>query len=239
MWSKSKIVYPIRLSCGLLQNGDSMRQKEFHELYLQTPPGFSAELIGGVVFVREPTAEPHSKGHMRLGSLFDAYGAATRGVEAYSNATVMLSPKDEVQPDVVLRILPDFGGQSKDVIIKKRQYIDGAPELIAEVAHSSRAIDLHSKRRRYARGGVLEYLVVCLDPLQIHWFDLHNKRMIEAGDDNIFRSHVFPGLWVHSKGLLELDYQLVMDTLKEGLSSDDHAQFVQSLANRKGNHRID
>ena len=37
-------------------------------------------------------------------------------------------------------------------------YIDGAPELIVEIAAGSAAIDLHDKLRAYRGNGVQEYV---------------------------------------------------------------------------------
>src|SRR5947209_2877577 len=139
-----------------LHNGDRMTQKEFHRVYEQMPDNFRAELIGGIVYVGSPLKRPHGKDHLRLGTLFDTYQGHTPGVDAADNATVILSEDDEPQPDLYMRILPACGGQSRDT---EDQYIDGAPELLAEIAHSSRAIDLHTKRQRYADAGVLEYIV--------------------------------------------------------------------------------
>ena len=36
-----------------------MDQKTFHALYLQTPEGFKAELIGGIVYVASPVSLRH------------------------------------------------------------------------------------------------------------------------------------------------------------------------------------
>ncbi len=49
-----------------LQNGDRMTQQEFHRLYEQTPEGFKAELIGGIVYVASPLYPAHGKPHMLL-----------------------------------------------------------------------------------------------------------------------------------------------------------------------------
>ena len=38
------------------QNGDKMDQKTFHALYEQTPDGFKAELIGGIVYMASPVS---------------------------------------------------------------------------------------------------------------------------------------------------------------------------------------
>jgi Uma2 family endonuclease len=215
---------------GALRNGDCMNQKEFHFLYEQMPEGFWAELINGIVFVAEPVGIQHGNNDLRLGTVLDIYRSKTKGVFAGHNVTVILGKKDEVQPDVVLRVLPAYGGQSKDTGKAKARYILGAPELIAEVAYSSRSIDLHLKRERYTSAGAREYLVVCLEPETIYWFDLRNNQELKADADGIFRSIVFPGLWVHAAGLLQLDYDVVMDVLNQGLKSKEHADFVKRLA---------
>ena len=45
-------------------------------------------------------------------------------------------------------------------------------ELIIEIANTSRAIDLHAKKKDYARYGVREYLVHCVTEKELRWFDL-------------------------------------------------------------------
>jgi Uma2 family endonuclease len=37
--------------------------------------------------------------------------------------------------------------------------VEGAPELVAEIAASSAAIDLGDKKRAYRRNGIQEYIV--------------------------------------------------------------------------------
>ena len=56
----------------------------------------------------------------------------------------------------MLWIPAELGGQ---VTIDERGYIRGAPELVVEIARSSRAFDLGPKKADYERAGVLEYLV--------------------------------------------------------------------------------
>ena len=231
------MAYHIRSNCDEgdtmsgLNNGDCMSQKEFHALYEEMPEGFRAELIGGTVFVREPLAMPHGRSHSRLSTLFDTYAASTVGVETSIDATVILGRKDEVQPDLLLRISPEHKGQSTDYTYPKGKgpYVKGAPELVAEIAHSSRSIDLHLKRERYERAGVIEYLVVCLHPMEIHWFELRNHTTIEANEFGVFQSLVFPGLWIHETGLLTGEFKRVMDVLHSGLSSLEHDAFSARL----------
>jgi len=70
------------------------------------------------------------------------------GVDLNDN-TVRLDLDNEPQPDALLRI--EVGGS------RMNDYIEGAPEFIAEVAASSAACDLHDKKRAYRRNGVQEY----------------------------------------------------------------------------------
>jgi hypothetical protein len=150
------------------------------------------------------------------------------------DGTVILGPKDEVQPDLLLRILPEFGGQTSYLHSQMEgvpvRFIKGAPEMVAEVAYSSIAIDLHRKRERYLRAGVIEYIVVNLATFEIEWFDFRNKCRIKADADGIFRSQFFPGLWIHAKALFKMDYRKSMDVLNKGLASHEHEAFAAKLA---------
>lgn len=208
-----------------LYNGDRMKQAEFHSAYEKMPEGYRAELIGGIVFEPSPLGYSHGTNDIRLAYLLQTYVIATPGVEAASNATVILGDDDEVQPDLVLRIIHTRGGQSK-----VRKYILGAPELVAEVAHSSRAIDLHLKKHRYAAAGVLEYIVVSLEDQRLYWFDLKNDIRFASDNNGIVRSAIFPGLWIHAQGLLELDHIRTGEALQSGLQSIEHEQFKVRLA---------
>ena len=219
-----------------LRNGDSMGQEEFHRTYQRSPRDFRAELIDGLVFVREPLTELHADTSVRLGSIFDAYRADTSGVQVFSEVSVILGQKDEVQPDLVLRILPAYQGQTEDHWNKtgkvKGPYMKGGPELVAEIAYSSRSMDLHIKRHRYEAAGVLEYLVVCLNTKKIYWFDLKKgKELIRQ--NGIIRSKIFPGLWIHEAALFDMDYKLSMSTLQKGLASAEHKAFIAMLKSKK------
>ena len=76
---------------------------------------------------------------------------------------------NEPQPDVLLRIDALAGGQSS---VSADDYIEGAPELVAEVAASSAAYDLHEKLHVYRRNGVREYIVWRVHDKAIDWFVL-------------------------------------------------------------------
>jgi hypothetical protein len=131
---------------------------------------------------------------------------------------------------LLLRILPEFGGQSRN---SDDDYIVGAPELLAEIAFSSRSIDLHAKRVDYARYGVLDYLVLNVGENCLHWFDLTSSQELAPGKDGIYRLRSFPGLWIHGRALLAKDARKMMDTLQQGLSTAEHAQFVKRLTSAR------
>jgi Uma2 family endonuclease len=213
-----------------LHSGDRMTQKEFHRIYTQMPEDFKAELIGGIVYVASPLKIRHGKSHIPLSALFFLYEAQTPGVECCDNTTVILSDEGEPQPDLFLRMLPEYGGQSRTT---EDDYVEGAPELIAEVAYSSRAIDLHDKRQEYARFGVLEYLVLNLRDRRLHWFDLRAGTELTPDADGVYRIRTFPGLWIHGEALLARDSQRMLATLNQGLATPEHAAFVQRLANSR------
>ena len=110
----SRPVTPSKLSTPELHTGDRMNREEFHSAYERTPDGFKAELIGGIVYVASLLSRKHGVPHASMGGVLWTYKAATLGVEAGDNVTVQLGYDAEPQPDLYLRILPEYGGQSRD-----------------------------------------------------------------------------------------------------------------------------
>ena len=184
-----------------LADGQRLDQAEFMRRYELTPPGFTAELIGGVVHVPSPLSRPHGRGSSRVSTWLGVYCAHTPGTDGLDNATTLMDDRSVPQPDSQLRILPECGGQGRD----EGEYIAGAPELVAETARSSRKIDLGSKRDDYERAGVQEYIVVALDAKEVHWHVRRGDKLvrIDPDADGIYRSAVFPGLWLDPSALLE------------------------------------
>ena len=209
-----------------LHNGDRMTQDEFHRVYAKMPEHVKAELIGGIVYVASPLGLPHGRTDPALISVMFMYCGRTPGVEVCSNTTIKLGHKSEPQPDTFLRVLPEYGGQSRTT---DDEYVEGAPELVAEVAHSSRSIDLGAKRADYARNGVREYIVLSVEDQKVFWFDLAQDRELSIPEDGILRSLMFPGLWIDIQGLLARNSLRLMSTLDKGLVSAEHANFVATL----------
>ena len=110
-----------------LHSGDRMTREEFHRLYERAPEGFTAELIGGIVYVATPLKRRHGIAHPGLTTVLYTYAGHTPGLEVGDNATVQLGEKSEPQPDLYLRVLPEYGGQSGTTA---DDYVRGAPELI-------------------------------------------------------------------------------------------------------------
>ena len=120
-----------------LANGDRMRQPEFHRLYEKCPEDVKFELVGGIVYLASPVSVPHSNYDGELGFAFGLYRRHIMGVEVLHGATAILGEESEPQPDLGLRILPEFGGQSQT---SAKKYVLGPPELLAEIAHSTRRL---------------------------------------------------------------------------------------------------
>ncbi len=156
------------------------------------------------------------------------YKAYTPGTDVLDNATTILDDANEPQPDAALRLLPEYGGQTRE---NADGYIVGAPELTAEVALSSAAIDLHSKRRAYERTGVREYIVLVLRERRVAWFVRRGQGFapLDPGADGILRSEFFGGLWMDPEAMLRQDTLRVEEMLQQGLASPEHKAFLEKL----------
>jgi Uma2 family endonuclease len=215
-----------------LEAGDHLDQATFHARYEAMPPDFRAELIGGVVFVPSPLRLEHGESHALIMGWLTNYWSATPGTSVRDNATAILGDDSEPQPDATLVIEPERGGQSS---VSEDGYATGPPELIVEIASNSESIDLHAKRRDYEQAGVLEYVVVVLRQRMVRWFVLQDGtyREVEADAHGLFKSTVFPGLWLDAPALLRRDVRQVMTTLQRGIETPAHAAFVQQLQARR------
>ncbi|HEY7327933.1 MAG TPA: Uma2 family endonuclease [Gemmataceae bacterium] len=212
-----------------LENGDRLDQKTFHARYEAMPEHCRAELIGGIVYMPSPQKIPHSKAQQLVVRWLDEYAEATPGTEALLNNTQILGPDSEPEPDACLFVTPEFGGR---VYADKNDYLHGAPELIVEVSSSTESIDLHLKKQDYQQAGVSEYVVLALRMQQVFWFIRQRGKYKEAPlpADGIFRSRVFPGLWLDAESMLRCHRQGVLAALKDGLATPEHAAFVAKLA---------
>jgi Uma2 family endonuclease len=212
-----------------LEPGDRLTRAEFERRYDATPGLKKAELIEGVVYMPSPVRlHRHGRPHVHLAAWLGVYEAATPGVIAADNATVRLDLDNEPQPDALLLIDPARGGQAR---ISDDDYIERAPELVAEVAASSVGFDLQTKLNVYRRNGVQEYLVWRVLDQQFDWFVLRADQFQPQAPDaeGLLRSEAFPGLWLDAAALLRGEMPRVLAVLQQGLASPEHEAFVARL----------
>ena len=217
-----------------LQNGDRLTRDEFERRYEAMPDVKKAELIEGTVYMPPPVHfNSHGRPHSAIIGWLFTYAAATPGVSVGDNTTIRLDLDNEPQPDGLLRIDEDAGGQSR---ISDDDYVDGPPELIVEVAHSSAAYDLHDKKRAYRRNGVREYLVWQIEETRVDWFVLEGGEYLSLspGEEGLVRSRVFPGLVLDVDALLEKRYDAVLAALQEQTGTEAHQAFIEQLAAENG-----
>jgi Uma2 family endonuclease len=212
-----------------LEAGDCLDQPTFHARYEAMPEHVKVELIEGVVYMPSPLKRRHGRPHSQLMGWLVSYEEFTPGTESLDNTTNILGPKSEPQPDAMLIVQPEFGGQTVE---NEDGYLQGPPEFVAEIASSSESIDLHGKRREYERAGVREYLVIVIRQRRVVWWAARHGQFVEiaAGADGIFRSEVFPGLWLDAGALLRSDTPRLLAVVRQGLAAPEHAAFVARLA---------
>jgi Uma2 family endonuclease len=207
--------------------GQRLDQPTFHLRYEAMPPGTWAELVDGVVYMPSPVRLDHGLPDDVVSYWLVHYWRHTPGLRSGKNVTTILGDSGEVQPDSQLRIPAERGGLTRIV----DGYVVGPPEFIVEIARSSRRFDLGSKKRDYERAGVLEYLVLAFAPNEVFWFVLRGNVFapLPPGPDGIFRSQVFPGLWLDPAAFFAEDLDRLIAVLDEGLATPEHAAFVAKL----------
>src|SRR5262249_8497064 len=156
-----------------LEQGDRLTRAEFERRYEAMPHLKKAELIEGVVHMPSPVRlNHHSSPNADLIWWVGNYRAAPPGVKGADNGTVRLDEDNEPQPDAMMLIEPAYGGQAR---IDEDDYVDGSPELAAEVSASRVSIDLNDKLRAYQRNGVREYIVWRIHGQALDWFILPQR----------------------------------------------------------------
>ncbi|MCU1275878.1 MAG: hypothetical protein JWO48_3309 [Bryobacterales bacterium] len=202
-----------------LEAGDRLTREEFLTRYAAMHGNIKAERIEGIVHMPAAavSADFHGVPHAHLMTLLGVYRAMTPGTEVADNTTIHLDLDNDPQPDACLRIMAIHGGQSK---VNKDGFIVGSPELAAEVSSSSASYDLNAKLNAYRRNGVREYLVYRVYDGEIDWFTLRDGQYdrLVADGEGVFRSLVFPGLWLKAQSLIDGDLAEVLQVLQRGLA---------------------
>lgn len=215
-----------------LETGDHLTRPEFERRYEAMPDVKKAELIEGVVYMPSPVrAEQHGNPHADLIGWMAFYRANTPGVRVSDNATIRLDLDNEPQPDAVLYIEPAYGGQAR---IDADGYMEGGPELVAEVAASTVSLARNTKLRVYRRNNIREYIIWRVEDQAIDWFVLRHGdyEQLPRTEDGLLQSEQLPGLWLDPDALLRSDLARVLQVLQHGLASSEHAAFVAQLQRR-------
>jgi Uma2 family endonuclease len=213
-----------------LRHGDRLTREEFERRYAAMPHVKKAELIEGIVFMPSPARfDHHGEPQDDLITWIGYYRSKTPGVRSGGNATTRLAADSEPQPDELL-LLPQHAGGS--AMIDEDGHVSGPPDLICEVAASSKRTDLGPKKKAYCRFGVREYLVWRVNDHEIDWFELHKGKYksMPKRDDGLLCSKVFPGLWLDVNALIAGDLPRVFAAIDRGTSTDEHAAFVRRLS---------
>ena len=177
-------------------------------------------------------AESHGDPHFVMNTWLGLYCAATPGLIGSDNATLRLDLLNEPQPDLLVRVSPEFGGTTR---LDADGYLEGSPELTLEIAASSSSYDMNQKKIMYARHGIQEYLVVLTYEQRVVWYSLENGRYqaFDADAQGRLHSKVFPGLWLQPSAIWINDLATMLAVLHEGMASSEHDAFVEKLQNKE------
>ena len=210
-----------------LRDGDRLTSDEFMRRWESMPDLKHAELIDGIVYMPSPVSRKHGDFHGPQATWLGYYAVNTPGCWSGLEGTWLMGERNVPQPDITLRILPEHGGHSRN----EGEYSAGAPELVLEVAVSSRARDLGVKKNLYERMGVREYLIAVAGKEQFLWKELAPGRYqpFLPGPDGIFRSRFFPGLWLDPAALWSRDLARMFAVLQQGLATPEHTACVTRL----------
>jgi Uma2 family endonuclease len=206
----------------LLENGDRLTRYEFERRYNAMPyqktGSNKAELIEGIVYMASPLrVRSHAQPHSQIMTWLGFYQSNAPNLIVGVEPTVRLDLDNEFQPDAVM-LMPGGGAR-----ITADDYIEGAPELVVEIAASTVSIDLHDKKAAYRRNGVQEYIIWRTLDREIDWFSLQDGEYVrlELDENSIIKSLVFPGLWLAVEAILSGSMADVLAVLQSGLDSID------------------
>jgi Uma2 family endonuclease len=214
-----------------LRDGDRLTRAEFERRWDAMPEVKKAELIEGVVYMPAALSIDHGAPHFDLIAWLAMYRMITPGIQGADNTSIRFNDRNMPQPDALLRILESHGGRCR---VTDDRYLEGGPELIAEISRTTKDIDLGVKRDVYRRFGVQEYIVWRVTDCALDWFALRGGvyMPLEAGTDGIIRSAVFPGLWLDARALINGDSASVLAAAQLGHGSPEHTAFLAELRNR-------
>ncbi|MBI2761360.1 MAG: Uma2 family endonuclease [Chloroflexi bacterium] len=192
----------------MLESGDRLTQTDFHRRYEARPDIHKAELIAGVVYIGGRVPAAHGTAHAHLGGWFGVYAAGHRDVEVSIRPSLIISDDSEVQPDVVM--FRTIGARTR-MRHTPDGYLEGTPDLIAEIAMSDAAYDFYDKKEVYRAAGVPEYIVWDSYNNRLRWFRLRIGafEVVTPSSGGFVESAIFPGLRLNVPALLADDMAAV------------------------------
>ncbi len=212
-----------------LENGDHLSRADFERRWEAMPELKKAELIDGVVFMSAAVRDDvHGEPHGLVMAWLVNYALMTPGVKSADNSSVRMDDDNMPQPDGCLRLPPQLGSTA---LRANDGYLQGAPDLVAEVSASSASIDLHRKLDVYREHGVREYVVWRTIDEEVDWFVLRDKEYVrlELDEQGWYKSELFPGLWLHPQILLYGFPTAIHGMFHTGMQGPEHAAFVAHL----------
>ena len=209
-----------------LLTGMRLDASEFLARWEALPDLKNAELIEGIVYVSSHVGLTHGCTDSSVIAWLRQYANGTKGCQSGNNGTCRLLGSLP-QPDSFLRIKEAFGGSSRT----GKEFLEGAPELAAEICATSARIDFGPKLALYQRAGVREYITFETLPKRIVWRKLVDGSYGQIPPDaaGIVRSECFPGLWLDTEAFWADDGKRMEATLRAGIKSREHREFVEQL----------
>ncbi len=192
-------------------------------------PNVKAELIKGVVFIQKNRRVSEGKASARFAVFLVTYALNMKEIESALRTSLIIDDANEYQPDVVLYVKENFGGNS---YISADDYLEGSPELVVEIAASTASYDTTLKKNIYRRNGVKEYIIWRVDDEEIDWFAWEEGEyvLLEKDKNGVIESRFFGGLRLNVDAILSDDLAKVLSDLQKGLKSKKHMDFVKSLS---------
>ena len=212
-----------------LQGGDHLTRDEFERRYDATPDLKKAELLDGVVYMPPPVSdEDHGVPHLDLAGWIAMYRFATPGVSGVrsrvpcgSIRTTDRSPTPCSESSRNVAAGPTATGP----------VISSPPRTSWRKLPPAAPLRPGAKLDVYRRFGVREYVIWRVYDVTVDWFVLRGNDFehLTPGPDRIYRSEVFPGLWLDADALMRGDAAGLLRVAQQGLASPEHAAFVERL----------
>lgn len=194
-----------------LQAGDRLTSREFLKRWENCPEIKRAELIEGEVFLHAASirANYHGGPHADLICWLRLFALSHPNVELFVTPTVVIDDENTFEPDAVMHVVDE----TARTFLDEQGFLNGSPELIAEISASTVSIDLNRKKRVYEQSGVKDYLVWRTEDAAFDWFTLESGKFVrlEADpSDGLHKSRHFAGLWLDAEAMLKRDLAKVI-----------------------------